>query len=416
MVYIPAIFFGLLFFHSILNRGWNIEAFLYLIFFITGVASIILDAQNLYDYNCLKKPLGIAPLFYCLLLWLCIRPFGDKLHNCRINEVVIRNERILDLATYFYFAVFIIVLYVSFTNISQIIVNTSLAQVRQDAYHNDNEFFYSHLQGIPRYICALTTFFFASSFFMLVVFFVNVLFRKTKWYINVMALLGSTTQLITGITQADRSQVVYWGVMFVVLFTFFYKSIRNGKQKSLLIYVLPLFSLALVYLVAVSLSRWGDSDAGAEGGTIRYLGMNYFNFCNFFNNFWGTPHSLCELFPLSYKLSGGADYFAFGEYIESRTGVFVLTFSTFLGYICSISGPIVMFLYCLFYNRLASSFLKRKEKTRITFHELTKFWVVVLVPACGFFCYHYSFYTTTIALVIWFMISHFTKSKINVKA
>ena len=410
MVYIPAIFFGTCLFNSIRKFGWNIEALLYLIFFITGIASIMLDSQNLYEYNCLKRPLGIAPFFYCLLLWMCIKPFGLRLRYNRIKEVVIGNDRIIDLATYFFFGIFIIVLYVSFTNISQVISNNAFAQVRQEAYHDDIESFYNHLQGIPRYICALSTFFFGSSFFMLVVFFVNVLFRKTKWYINVMALLGSTPQLITGITQADRSQVVYWGVMFVVLFTFFYKAIRSGKSKTFLLYVIPIFALAFAYLIAVSISRWGDTDSGAEGGTIRYLGMNYFNFCNFFNYFWDTPHSLCELFPLTYKFFG-VDYWTWGELVEKKTGVFVLTFSTFLGYICSISGPIVMIIYSIFFNRVSSVFLKRKSESTITFQELTKFWVVVLVPACGFFCYHYSFYTTTIALIVWFIISHFSKGK-----
>lgn len=412
MVYIPALFFGICFFNSIRKYGWNVEALLYLIFLVTGIASILLDANNLYEYNCPKRPLGIAPFFYCFLLWVCIRPFGVRLRNNPIYEVIIKNDRILDLSIIFFFFIFIIVLYVSYSNISQIIVNSSLAQVRQDAYHGDNESFYNHLQGIPRYICALSTFFFASSFFMLVVFFVNVLFRKKKWYYNVMALLGSTPQLIAGIFQADRSQVVYWGVMFVVLVTFFYKSIRGRKLRSVLLYVLPVLAIGVVYLVAVTISRWGEGDSGTEGGTIRYLGMNYFNFCNFFNYFWNTPHSLCEIFPLTYKLFG-VDYWIWGELVEKESGFYVYTFSTFLGYICSISGPIVMFIYCLFFNRVSNLFLKRKEKTTISFHELTRFWVVVLVPACGFFCYHYSFFTTTIALIVWFMIARFSRIKFN---
>ena len=157
-----------------------------------------------------------------------------------------------------------------------------------------------------------------------------------------MALLGSTPQLIAGIFQADRSQVVYWGVMFVVLVTFFYKSIRGRKLRSVLLYVLPVLAIGVVYLVAVTISRWGEGDSGTEGGTIRYLGMNYFNFCNFFNYFWNTPHSLCEIFPLTYKLFG-VDYWIWGELVEKESGFYVYTFSTFLGYICSISGTIIMY-------------------------------------------------------------------------
>ncbi len=409
MVYLPAIFFGLCFFNSIRKYGWNVEALLFSIYFVTGIASILLDANNLYDYNCLKMDLGFfAPIAYCLLLYICIKPFEGINKGTAICEVVVKNNRIVKYTVVIFFVIFIIDLYVASTSFTQILANSTLAQLRHNSYGEDRVSFYNHLQGLPRYICAATTFFFASSFYLLVIFFVNVINRKNKWYYNVMALLASMNQLIGSVFQADRSQFVYWIMMFVLLYTFFYKSIgRRHLKITMFAYILPVIVLGFSYILAVSLSRWGDSDNGTGGGMVLYLGQNFFNFCNYTNYFWDTPHSLVELFPLTHYLMGET-YWDWCDLVESRTHIFIKNFSTFLGYICSISGPIIMIIYAIFYNRISTLMLYRKSNV-VSLWYVTRFWIVALVPACGFFCYPYSFETNTIALFLWLIIGNYSR-------
>lgn len=172
MIYLPAIFFGICVLRSICKRGWNIQAYMFTLYFITGIASIILDKNNLYQYNCLHRPLGImAPLSYCFLLYLFIEQFGRVFKPNHIKCVVVQNMKILDYVTLFYFVMFVVDIFISSTNMQQVIANGAFKELRMEHYGGEGESFYNHLSGIPRYMAALTTFFFASSYFLIIIFF-----------------------------------------------------------------------------------------------------------------------------------------------------------------------------------------------------------------------------------------------------
>lgn len=412
MIYLPALFFLICFIKSIHKNGWNVGAFLYLLYLITAIASIELDARNLYQYNVIKMDVGILPpIIYCFLLWICISPFEKVGEKC-IKNVTIKNPKILDYCVYFYFAIFVIIVAVASTRINEILFNSSLAAVRQEQYHQEAESFYNHLSGIPRYICALTTFFLASSFFMILVFMYNVTYGRKSVAFNLMTLAGSSCQLLTSIMQADRSQFVYWIFLFVFAFTMFWGVSQKKDKLRILTYLSPLVAAILIYFVAVSLSRWGNgSSTGAGGGTIIYAGQNFFNFCNFLHVCWDSPISFCEIFPLTYYLTGQENYFEWCEVVEKSTQIFIANFPTFLGIICSMSGPIVMVLYVFVYRIIAIRFIRRKQKEQITFFELIKIWIVVIVPLLGLFVHFYLMYASTIALIIWLYVGKRTEKK-----
>lgn len=409
MVYLPAIFFGLCFLNSIRKYGWNVEALLFSIYFVTGIASILLDANNLYDYNCLKMDLGFfAPIAYCLLLYICIKPFGCVFRQDKLEKVYVKNERIIDYYIYFHFIIFLIILIVASTRINEILFSTALSQVRREAYDGVRESFYNAYTGIPRYICALSTFFYASSYICIFLFFYNLKYRRKTWLFHIVTLFASTPQLISSILQADRSQFLYWMILFVFSFTIYVKQIDKHILRRLLLFIVPIISGIVAYFVAVSISRWGEGDSS---GWIKYLGMNYFNCCNFFNNLWGTPTSLCEIFPFTYMLFGDAEYFSFARIVEQSSHMFIATFPTYLGLIFSISGPLTLTLYIFFYYIISINFLKRKRKEIITLYGLIKMWIVALVPLLGVFGYFYMSYTATLAILFWLLLGFYSNRR-----
>lgn len=405
MIYLPAVFFGVCMLVSIIKYGWNIQAYMFSLYFLTGIASIMLDADNLYQYNCLHRPLGIiAPLSYCLLLYLFIEQFGRVFKPNLIKYIVVRNTKILDYVTIFYFAMFVVDILISSTNMQQVIANDAFLEVRMEKYSGDNVSFYNHLSGLPRYIAALTTFFFASSYFLQIIFFYNITFRNVRFVYNIMALCGSTLQMISSFAQADRSQFLYWIILFIFCYTLFRPMMEGKAKRLLIIYISPIIFIFVSYFVIVSVARWGNSVNGSEGGTIVYAGQNYINYCNFINGIWDTPRFINEIFPLISYITNSMGYFELADIVSSRCHMYVSVFPTFLGLIFSISGPIVLFFYTLIYRIVSLKWLRRANTTIIIFDKLMKMWILALVPILGVFGYFYMTYTATLAIFIWLYI------------
>lgn len=411
MVWFPAIFLGIWLLVSLYKRGVTVASLMILLYFVTSVFSIMLDKNNLYQYNVINMGVGFfPPIIYCVLLWLCISPFQIA-RESSISKVEVYNPKILDYCTYFYFAIFAIIVLVAGTNMREILVGGAIAEVRQQSYSDDAVSFYDHLSGIPRYICALTTYFLASSYIMILVFMYNVITERKGFVFNMIALCGSLPQLLTSVMQADRSQFVYWVIMFLFSLLLFKNMINKKVAKRLLTYIAPLFVVLIIYFLIVTFSRWGDSESGTMDGTIIYAGQNFINFCTNIQICWSTPISLCEIFPLTYHILGLENYFDWCKVVEKSSGVFMANFSTFLGLICSVSGPIIMFIYVFIYRAVQKQFLRRRSINIITFYEILKYWIVASVPLLGIFGHFYMGYASSIALIIWMLVGKLSNKR-----
>lgn len=402
LLYLPAVFFLILTIRSIRKYGWNIQALLYALFAITGIASILIDINGLYVRTCVKMPLGFfAPLTYCIFLYVTIHPFGHLFRGDRITYInKIKNEKFIDRIEFFFFAVFLLVLCVAFTRLDEILFHSVLNEVRQDRYMYGTTSFYDHLSGIPRYICAISTFFFAASYINLLFFFYDITCRSKSLVSNCMTLLGSTSPLLSSVMQADRSQFLYYIFLFTFCFTLFYRNMDKQRIRKLFAMIVPLILGVIVYFISVSISRWGQ-DEEAGGSVIIYVGQNFINYCNFTNNLWDTPRSLCELFPFTTAITGGKGYFEFAELVEKASHIPIAVFSTFLGLIFSISGPVGLLLFLFFYWTVSRKMLIRKKKEFISLSDYINLWIVALVPLLGVFGYFYMEMNATLAILFW---------------
>ena len=404
MVYLPAVFFGICLLVSIRKYGWNIEAYLFMLYFLTGIASILLDAQNLYNYNCPKIDFGFfAPISYCFFLFLCIKPFGCVFRGDLIKRVSVKNERVIDFFIYFCFTVFLIIAVVSFDRINEILFNTALSEVRRDAYLGETVSFYDSYSGVFRYICAISTFFYPMTFLCIPLFFYNLIYRKKGIVFLIVTILSSSAPLLSSILQADRSQFLYWAIVFGFSFTLFQKQFTAKSFKKVFLIISPVIIGIIAYFIAVSVSRWGDD---SSGDTILYMGMNYLNYCNFVNNLWDAPTSLCEIFPFSYYVLGLPRYFDFAKIVSDYSHLTIATFPTFMGLIFSISGPYIFALYMLFYWLFTPQWLKRRNKDSITLMGIVKMWILVLVPLLGVFGYFYMELNATFAIPFWLLLGY----------
>jgi oligosaccharide repeat unit polymerase len=405
MVAIPFIYFGLLLiFNTKRNGFFNIGTYILILYTFISFMSIILVSGNYYDWSVRDYPMQpYAPVLYITLLSICIFPFLRKMPKIdpRLSP---KAEKLLDYMTYGYFIIFCIILAVSLTRIQEVLTSNALAEIRNEQYTGDAEAFYNHLQGIPRYICAICQILAPSANIMTLITMYNLAFRKKGFFYNVMGLLGSMSMLLVAINIADRSNFVYW-VLFLGLSIFIFYPYLSKKKKLTVTIVVSIVLIAIFsYFMAVTSDRFEDRTEGTEGGLISYAGQSFINFCNFIE-YVRPANSLCELFPLTTFLLGGAGYFEVAETVQSDVSLFIPVFSTFLGYIYSISGGLVLAVFILFYNRVTNYFITAARK-KLTLGPIVRIWALSLVVVLGLFGYYYSFANCTIALIVWFIISY----------
>lgn len=405
MIALPFIFFGILFIKSLRRNGmFNIGTYMLFLFTFISMMSIILDACDYYTRFCKNLSIDVFPaLLYCVLLLICLAPYNFNRFP-RISPFVSnKTGRILDYMTYFYFAIFCIILFVSLTRIEQVLASNSLAEIRNEHYTGTTESFYNHLSGLSRYICAICSILAPSGTIMTLILFYNLAFRNKKILFHIMTLLGSTSQLLIAINIADRSNFAYWILLIGLAVAIFYPYLSSKKKWGIAIMLSLLLILMVSYLAEVTVSRFGERTGGTSGGLVSYLGQSYINFCNFIS-YLKPADSLCEIFPFITALTGGEGYFDVAAKVESDHNLAVSVFSTFLGYIYSISGGFVLLIYVLFYNRI-STYVMTRRRYLLELGDLIRIWAASLVIVLGLFCYYYSFMNCTIALIIWCVLS-----------
>lgn len=418
MIALPFVVFSISLILSLIKkRGLTIYNYILILYTIISFFSILLHIFNYYDNSYPRIDLGfIAPILYCSLLLICISPF-KRFNDIKINIIVNNvNEKRYNLVVYSYFAIFLIVLIVSATRIQEIVLSDNLAAIRGLQYIGELESFYNHLSGFPRYISAIASLLSPSSYIMILFLGYNLAVLKKSFIFNLITLLSSMTPLLISINIIDRSSFVYWILSLGLVITIFHRFFDKKAKKAVIIFGSIAFLFIIAYFVSVTVSRFGERDGGSGGGIILYAGQSYINFCRFFNELEHTQHSLSVIFPnISEYLLGEKGYFEQAESIRLESKQEIAVFSTFIGFIMSISGRLVTFIFCFVYNRLAIFMIKRKIWAKISLKYIINIWIVALVPVLGLFAYWYYSTTAIYAIIIWISLASFINNKWIIK-
>lgn len=417
MIVLPFIYFGIWFISAYKKRGLDVFAFILLLYTFTGFCSIQLDVNDFYEISsCPKMPIGIiAPIVYIILLSLCIQPFSKFKSNSIEWFIGNINERRFNLIVYIYFAIFLIVLFVSFSIIQEILASNALADIRGEQYRGETISFYDYMRGIPRYICAICSEMASSCYIMIPFFFIGITHFNKGGILSAMTLCGSLTPLLISINIVDRSQFVYWALAFVLCLVFFHKLLSGKAKRIILILSSIVLGAMIIYFLSVTISRFADRADGTNGGLILYAGQNYLNFCNFFNNLiFDNPHKpeIVLLPNINRYILHGQSYFEFAAQLAKNYHHTVSNFSTFIGLIMSVSGFFVTFIYILVYRSVTLWAVRRNNPKVLGIKQFVYFWILVLNPVLGIFGYFYMDTSTIYAVVAWLSYGVFlSKSK-----
>ena len=280
MIYVPFVFFLLLAIIIIKQRGLDASAYISLLYAISAFFSILYyndEATVLYKDACTFFPTVI----YCGLISLAILPVY-KFNTASLQRITMPNTVAIKGLTYLYFAIFVVLLFAYLDDLIFIFTFDDFAELRDDI--SDGETFTTQYSGLLGFILLIFNILATISFVMIPVFFMMVL-SKQKWWLQIMAILGSLPIVIIGMLGIDRSKSFYWVIILGLSLVIFWRHLGQKTKKIVTVLVSLLLLGVLSYFGSVTSDRFEDTDSGVEGGVVSYAGQTYVNFCYFFENF-----------------------------------------------------------------------------------------------------------------------------------
>lgn len=419
MLYIPAIFFFILFLYAKKRNGMmNTGTILPILYFIMSVGAILIDVAGAYGHICPEVHIQPESAFlYCGLLFITMIPFINNNENQIQRVQVLKKTFFMDIIVYFYFILFIVLLLLIYNdilrNLAMLAINDNM---KADIGYGDIE--YTTLTGWKFYVAQKLRWLSAGSMNVIFIFFYSSCFLKKKKMFYVAAIIGSLSICISSLLMLDRSKFIYWMMTFLLNFVFFYRFMDKRVKKRLISIGGLLTFIIVLYVAIINIMRFADStDNGANNQMLSYIGQSYLNFCTFNQEYKLTDmFTTMDVMPLFHTLSGGMAPLDWYNLTEAKSGVFTKCFATFAGFLLIEIGLPLTILWCVVYNRIATFVIKRKNVQEVSFFRAYLYMAVINAVYLGMFGYYYHEIwlnlTTTLIIVAAYFASKDNKEKL----
>jgi hypothetical protein len=229
----------------------------------------------------------------------------------------------------------------------------------------------------------------------------------------VFYILASSRFIIGNIYTAGRSAVMYWLIGIAACYIFFGFVMSKKQKRKIIISIIPLLLLAVAYIVAVTMSRFGEIKnggvSGFQGGLIGYIGQPFLNFCYFWDNFtppytfWQNVLPVTNNIILGDPVHGGVQV---QKKLTMLTGYDLGVFYSFIGQIQTAVGKIPAILYCIILFFLSNIYLKRTKLYSLSITSGFYYMLFSSVLFLGLFGHYYVSATDVVSVIIFSFIFH----------
>ena len=393
------------------NKQVDIALFMTLIFAVSGGFTILMDSYDLIEPKIYNSITLYTTLSYCTLLTLVIIPFIIN-SNTQIPQLLpIRNNSLLKTLAILSIVWFGIMVLFSYNKIISILTG-DMGELRRDVYLGVYDTT-SWAKSIPRPIALLMlpfNFIFANPWVLIFLGFYGRCIQKlpTKYFFYF--IIASMSGPWVGVLGIDRSTVTYWLIALVANYLFFKKFFDSGQKKRINILMLILLSIAVFYLVLITVSRFSSGDFSdlddSNNSFVEYIGQPFPFFCYFFGDYSSSWKTLGLIFPFTskYFLGGPSSGIEIQMYIEKITGVTAGVFNTFIGQISMSAGSFIAVLFCVILFIVSTVSLKRISKRSISMRTSYLYLLFSSVVFLGLFGYYYSTPARTFSVVAFLVI------------
>jgi oligosaccharide repeat unit polymerase len=212
--------------------------------------------------------------------------------------------------------------------------------------------------------------------------------KKSLWK-TAPILAVSISPVLRGILSADRTEIIHYGLMFLFSLVFFQRFITKGMKKFLLLTTIPTLAIGIVYIIAVSTSRFENTEEGASGSMLEYAGQSYVNFCYFYDYHDRELYYIEREFPMTSYFIFKDQYTDTKEERSAKEGFFIGVFASHVGSWFLDTGAIGSLLICIVFAVICCLVIKRYNRTEFDIADVIMIFTLGAVPTFGIFYYRY---------------------------
>jgi oligosaccharide repeat unit polymerase len=400
------------------HKGVDICVYMSGLYAISAFCAILIVQLRLLEhggvlFDEMDLELNVVPTaLFILLLTLSILPFS-LIHAEDIKTIKNHSPFILDFFCWMLIALSLLNFYLVADSTLDIL-GGDLEAIRQ-----------AHYEGIltPAQIKAESMPFFFRLFYYLnnatllalPLSFYFVCVQKDKhWWFNALLFFASLSVPIAGIQAADRTEIMFYILMFIYCVLFFRKTITRKMKRWALILGTPFFLAVLVYIVAVSQARFEENEGGASASAVEYAGQGYLNFCFFWEKQNTDDIATEREFPLInhvlFKIDSNSDR---RSDRSGKQGFFISVFPTFVGDILLDLGFLGVSIWVIYFFLLGMLLIKSAHRTEFHIGEILAIFVLAAIPIFGVFYYRYFAFTYSLMIILTFIIYFLSAKRIT---
>ena len=330
----------LLYYHS-KHKNFNYYSLVLLIY----TATACICAYNFTVTTRTWTDLSIFPFIYLFgILLLFMHPLKDfEFSNLNIS---IDNNRYIRFFGTLYLVVGLINIGLSIKNTTELINSGDWATIYNDFYE-DEENYQLYDSTFQKLVKNLTSY--LSPFAYIYLFYLLTREKLSTIYITLFTISTIAPAFISASTVASRGMLMFVAVKLAISYILFREKIPSNRKKVIAIVASGIFGVFLLYIIAVTLSRFGEDDSTKS--IVDYFGHSMLSFNDgIFNNLheyaWGK-----RFFKWFIDFFGGNSYFNIAKAGATHGNAFF----TFVGGVYIDWGPIgtivAGFIVCQFINR-----------------------------------------------------------------
>lgn len=369
---------------------WNSSSILFLSYAIYAIFSILLVTKykDIVDY----KEMTLFPLLYLFaMLWIAALPIIKFDRKRPLSIQPPRNENLLNTITVFYIIIAFLQIPNIIGNISSGITAILLDSVSGSELYSEAKLNESNYDGSVSNFMAIIYNLFAPLLFLLLFYYLSQ--HKKKKLIIISLLICVIVEVFSGLSRGQRTQTTMLIMSFIISY-FGFKRFLDVKTTAVIARVSVIIGVAiLIPLSALTISRFGETESGAGGSVVAYLGQAVPNFdqyglsangirngdrtCNTFKQLLGIPNTPKGMNAVRSKYSS----------MKMDDSVF----STFVGDFTLDFGPVLAFIiftvFSLIFVRVTSFY-----GTAIPFHKMILVYLAMIIcMQGGMYLFSFSF-------------------------
>lgn len=305
-------------------------------------------------------------IYLFVVVMLFFRPYffdSDILYQ----KLYVRNKQILKIFTFLYILLAYIAIFYSINQAIENIESGAWSIIRNQLYEDEIELYTNQLERVAKIISGYLR------PVAIILFFYYLTNKELKkiWLI-ILGLAIIAPMALTAINTASRGLLVNLAASLFIGYMIFRKGIPNSAKRVLVIVSLILISLALSFSLAVTVSRFGESQK--DSSLLSYFGQSMLNFN------YGLTDSIRKFGNGKYFFDWFLPFLGIDQIKGNSLGThFGTGFFTFVGAWYIDFGPIGTFLIALFLPVIIGSRFRFKHKVDIADLYIYMFYLEYLI-------------------------------------